>query len=125
LVVFRNLSPTANTQTTLSYSNENGKTQTDTQPYTISTFKINPTLSWFLFQKYRITSDLSAQYNHRTGSALLSFLPEKRNGSIYTWSLAAQYRINSFTSGSLSYSGKAYPKEEVLHEFKMEFRAEL
>jgi len=82
-------------------------------------------LSWFIFKKYRLTSDFAAQYNHRTGSALLSFLPEKRNGSIYIWSMQVQYRINNFSSGSLSYAGKSYPKDEVLHELKMEFRAEL
>lgn len=124
-VLFRSFSASANMQLTTSYAHEKGNSTTQSQPYTISSIRTLPTVTIYFQNRYRITTNFSAQFNRRKGSDLLTFLPEKRNGGIYTWSVQTQYRLNSFTSGVFEYSGKSYPKEEVLHELKMEFRAEL
>ena len=125
VVIFRNINPSTTTQWTFSYARETGKTQSQANEYIITNFKVNPSVSWYPNRKYRLTSNLLAQRNQRSGSTYLSFLPEKRNGSIFVWSMQAQYKLNSFSSGSLEYSGKSYPGEDILHELKMEFRAEL
>ncbi len=125
MVIYRSLNPTTNAQASLSYTKEAGNNQDQSNQYTISNLKINPSLTMYLYKKYRVTSSFSAQFNKRNGSQYLSFLPDKRNGSIYLWSIQTQYRLNSFTSGSFEYSGKSYPGEETNHELKMEFRAEL
>jgi len=124
-ILFRNFSAAANLQLATSYQYENGNSSSQEQPYTVSSFSINPSATVYLKNKYRITSSFSTQFNRRNGSDLLSFLPEKRNGVIYNWSVQTQYRLNSFTSGVFEYSGKSFPDEDVLHELKMEFRAEL
>jgi len=124
-VIFRNFSPVLNTQFSLSYSQEKGNSSNSLNEYRISYLTFNPSLTWFFKNKYRISSIFLAQFNNRKGSSAISYLPEKRNGSVYTWSLQSQYRLNSFTSGSLEYSAKSYPNETILHELKMEFRAEL
>lgn len=124
-ILYRNISASVNSQLTLEYSLEKGNSDSQNTEYTISSIKVLPSLSWFYKNKYRLTSNFLAQFNKRSGSDLFTFLSDKRAGSIYTWSLQAQYKINSFTSGSIQYSGNSYPKEDTLHEFKMEFRAEL
>lgn len=124
-VFFRNFSPTINSQLSLEYSSEKGYSSSQGTDYSISSIKVNSTLTWYLKNKYRFTSNFYTQYNKRDGSDLFSFLPDKRDGTIFLWSLRSQYRINRFTSGSFEYSGKSYPKDDILHEFKMEFRAEL
>ena len=123
--LFRNVTPAVNFQFNTSFRHEQGNSTTQTQPYTINSLRINPQTTLFLRNKYRITGNFLAQYNQRYGSNLLLFLPEKRDGLLFTWSLQTQYRLNSFTSGVFEYSGKSYPQVTVLHELKMEFRAEL
>lgn len=124
-VFFKNLSSSAYTQLTISRFVENGDNQSATQPYTLLSYKINPSVSWFIRQKHRVSSSLTYQYNDRSGSEFLSFLPDKRKGSLVLFSLQTQYKISSFTSGFLEYNAKSYPQETILHELKMEFRAEL
>lgn len=123
--LFRSLTASANLQLNTSYTYEKGKSTAQIQPYTMNSFRINPFSTLYLKNKYRITGNLSVQINRRSGSDLLLFLPEKRNGALYVWSLQTLYRLNSFTSGVFEYSGQSYPQDEVLHELKMEFRAEL
>lgn len=123
--LFHSFTPSVNLQFNTSYRHEQGNSTTQTQPYTINSLRINPQSTIFLKNKYRVTGNFLVQYNQRIGSNLLLFLPEKRNGVLYTWSLQTQYRLNSFTSGLFEYSGKSYPQDTVIHELKMEFRAEL
>ena len=62
--------------------------------------------------------------NSRTGSAFLTFLPDKKAGNIFKWDLDLQYRYNKFSLFSLIYSGNDYPDQKQEHELRMEFRAE-
>jgi hypothetical protein len=124
-VLFRNINTQINTQITATYTREKGDNRNESVPYTISSYKLNPSVSWFMRSKYRLTSDFTTQYNSRSGSDFFTFLPEKRDGLIFLWSVRTFYKLNSFTSGSFEYSGKSYPQETIQHELKMEFRAEL
>lgn len=123
--VYRNFSPSLNTNIVISYAHEQGKTQDQTNSYDLDIYKFNPSASYFFLNKYRFSSNALLQYNNRYGSNLLTFFPEKRNGVIFNWTIQTRYRLNNFTSGSVEYTIKSYPSDSAVHEFKMEFRAEL
>jgi hypothetical protein len=122
---YRNFSSQINTQTVLAFSQEQGKNQAQSDSYVINFIKVNPSMVLFYQNKYRFSSSVTAQYNKRSGSDFLTYLPEKRNGYLFLWSLQAQYKLTSYSSGSIEYSGKSYPNDESIHELKMEFKAEL
>lgn len=122
---FKSITTLINAQFSVNFTQEDGNNQDKTQEYQISNVNLNPLINMFIANKYRLTCDLSSQFNRRTGSDFLSYLPDKRNGSIFLWSVQGQYKLSSFTSGSLEYSGKSYPDEETIHEIRMEFRAEI
>ncbi len=124
-ILFRSINPQISTQITVTYLLEKGDNRNESVPYTIASYRFNPSVSWFFRSKYRLSSEFTAQLNSRSGSDFFSFLPEKRDGLILIWSIRTFYKLNSFTSGIFEYSGKSYPQETILHELKMEFRAEL
>lgn len=123
--IYRNVSSKFNSQSVLSYAVEGGESSIGNKRYQLTNVKFNPFLTWYPNLKYRVNVNLMLQYNQRSGSDLLSFLPDKRDGFLFTWSLQTQLRLNSYSSGFLEYSGNSYPDEASLHKLKMEFRAEL
>jgi hypothetical protein len=124
-VFYRNINADLNSQGTASYTNEKGDNQNQSEPYTINSFRINPSFIWYPNSKFRVQTEFTTQFNKRTGSEFYAFMPDKRDGMSVLWAFRFFFKMNSFTSGSLEYSGKSYPRENTLHELKMEFRAEL
>ncbi len=125
LSLFRNFSASLNSQADLNFAREEGVSTVESDPYFISIIKFSPRFNWFLNRTYVLNGNLLLQNNNRSGSDYLSAFPEKRDGWIFNLTGQLQYRINSFTSGLLQYTGKSYPREEFQHELRMEFRAEL
>lgn len=121
----RILNPHTSILADLDYNIEKGEDQINADTYSLDTFGITPAIRSVFMQKYRLSASFTGRYNQRSGSQYLSFLPEKRAGFISLWSLQGIYRLNSFSSASLEYSGTSYPKERSKHQFKMEFKAEL
>lgn len=109
----------------LDYSLELGKNETGDSNYEMNSLSLTGNLRTLYQQKYRFSSRLGFRYNDRSGSDYLNFLPEKRDGFSSTWNLKAIYRVNSFSSVSLDYTGNLYPEQNARHTMKLEFKAEL
>jgi hypothetical protein len=123
--IMRNFNTQTSAQIDCDTSFENGEQANDTGNYSIRSIALKPAIRSVWMQKYRVASSVTLQYNDRSGTDYLSFLPNKREGFISIWNLQAIYRLNSFSSASLEYSGKSYPGDRTTHQLKMEFKAEL
>lgn len=121
----RVLTPQSSIETSISYSLEDGKNAQTNESYMVNTYSLRPSIRTILNRQYRISGQIGLQYNDRSGSDYLSFLPEKRDGFSLTWTLSAIYRLNSFSSFTLQYSGNQYPLQDSKHQLSLEFKAEL
>ena len=119
------ISPKSAFELQLSYDLEKGKQANTDDSYQISVWGITPSYKNVFMQKYRVTAKLGVKYNARSGSEYLSFLPEKRDGLNAVWSFQAVYKLNSFSSATIEYSGNSYPQDSANHQLKLEFKAEL
>jgi hypothetical protein len=108
----------------LIYSDESGEKTDGSNKYTIRSFEISENLTYYLKKKYRLFTKLSFKHNQRDGSAFLSFLADKKDGNIFKWNLNLNYRVNSYTSAKLEYSGSSYPDEKNEHKISVEVKAE-
>ncbi len=111
-------------ETTLSYKMEDGTQVGSSTPYSLKGFGAAESVTYFWRQNYRIYSKFDVRRNQRTGSSYLSFLPEKRQGMVFLWNLSVNYKLNSFTTAMLDYSGNQYPNQPAIHKATMELRAE-
>jgi len=121
----RVLSPQNTVQMELMASREKGSRQDGEDDYEIKSLRVSPSIRSILMQKYRVSGSLNMGYNFREGSSYLLFLPQKRAGLNASGTLAAIYRMNSFSSFSLEYRFSKYPEDKSTHNLKLEFKAEL
>jgi hypothetical protein len=120
LDVRHQLNPDLLLNTSLVYSNETSKKN----DYQIDSYEVSETLTYYLQKKYRIFGKLSFKRNDRSGSSFMSFLADKKDGNIFKWNLNVNYRVNSYTSAKLEYSGNSYPGEDEEHKISVEVKAE-
>ncbi len=111
-------------QTEISYTTEEGRKRLTDREYAIESIGLSESLTLFLLSKYRMFSRVSYKHNERSGSDYLIYLPDKREGDIFEWSMNISYKVNNFTNASFQYSGDAYPDDETSHEMTLEIRAE-
>jgi hypothetical protein len=125
MLVQRNF--TSNNIGTLNLSGrlEDGIHQQSGEGYRLRGLGLEPGYRGVWGKKARVNGSFGLRYNFREGSEFLAFLPEKRGGLLLNWSVSAVYRLNSFSSATLEYSGTAYPEQDVKHSLKLEFKAEL
>ena len=125
MLVQRNF--TSNNIGTLNLSGrlEDGIQQQSGEGYRLRGLSLEPGYRGVWGKKARVNGSFGLRYNFREGSEFLAFLPEKRGGLLLNWSASAVYRLNSFSSATLEYSGTAYPEQDVKHSLKLEFKAEL
>ena len=125
ILMQKNLSTKEAVELETVYDYEKGSQSSGGSDYLIRGLGLYPSYRNVFLQKYRISAKLGMRYNQRSGSDYLTFLPEKRDGLIGTWSLSGIYRLNSFSSATFEYKGNSYPKDKSKHELKLEFKAEL
>ncbi len=125
LLVQRNLTPSSLLTLNLSAFTESGAQQSGGDAYQLRGLGILPGYRNVWGKKGRISGSLGLRYNQRSGSGFMNFLPEKRAGLLVDWSVSAIYRLNSFSSASLDYSGSSWPGEKIRNSLKLEFKAEL
>ena len=125
LLAQRNLSANSLLTVTLSGGDEKGLRQSGTESYQLRGIGLKPGYRGVWGKKGRLSGSFGLRYNERSGSDFLTFLPDKRAGLLLDWNISAIYRLNSFSSASLEYTGKAYPDQDASHSLKMEFKAEL
>ncbi len=118
------LSRDLNLTTLLQYSYEQGGRQEGSDNYRIHSFSMAETVSYFFQSKYRLFGRLEYRYNKREGSGFLTFLPYKREGSVFRWNTRLNYQLNRYTTASFTYNGNKYPLQDTVHSIKVEFRAE-
>lgn len=125
LLIQRNLDTASLLTLNLSAYTERGDLQGGGEDYRLRGLGIQPGYRGVWGKTARLAASFGLRANQREGSDFLSFLPEKRGGTLLNWTLAGIYRLNSFSTASLDYSGTAYPGEQVRHTLKLEFKAEL
>jgi len=108
----------------LKYSTESGDSTLGGDFFGLSSYSITETVTYFFQRRYRLLSRLEYRRNERDGSGFLSFLPEKRAGNIFRWSVRLNYQLNPFITGGFEYSGNKYPLQDTVHQLKVEARAE-
>ena len=108
----------------LEFSNEKTNKGGEEEVFTIDSYNLTETITYFFKRKYRIFSKLTYKRNNRKGSSYLSFLADKKNGNIFKWNLNFDYKVNSYTSASLKYSGDSYPGRDDVHKIEVEVKAE-
>lgn len=113
-----------NLATMLQYSFEEGGEQGGERIYEMHSFSIAETVSYFFADKYRFFGRLEYRYNRREGTGFLTFLPEKRGGSVFRWNTRLNYQLNRYTAATFTYNGNKYPLQDTVHTIKIEFRAE-
>ncbi|MFC1898582.1 hypothetical protein ACFLYJ_03315 [Candidatus Cloacimonadota bacterium] len=106
--------------TSMLYSREDD----DTNDYKISSYGVEETITYYLKKKYRLFARFSYKRNNREGSQFLSFLADKKDGNIFKWNLNVNYRVNSYTSAKLEYTGNSYPQQKDEHKISVEIKAE-
>lgn len=125
LLMQRNFSTSSIGTLNLSGYLEKGLRQDSADGYQLRGLGLEPGYRGVWGKKARVTGTLGLRYNQREGSDFLTFLPDKRAGLLFNWSVSAVYRLNSFSSATCEYSGTAYPGQDVKHSLKLEFKAEL
>jgi len=125
LQIQRNINPLTQIQLDIEGGMETGKNTISDDEFDLFSIGVRPSVRSTFMQKYRISSSLSLSYNQRSGASFLNFLPEKRQGVIGSWNLSALYRLNSYTSASIEYTGNSFPNDETQHQLKIEFKAEI
>lgn len=125
LLTQRNLSSSQLLTLELDGIREEGKRQTEAKGYRLSSIGLRPGWRSVWGKKGRLSGNLGLRYNQREGNDFMAFLPEKRDGLLLDWKLSATYRLNDFSSASLDYSGNSYPDQNIRHNLKLEFKAEL
>ncbi len=108
----------------LKYTEESGDRTVGGVSYTLRSYGITETLSYFFQRRYRLFGRLEYRRNERKGSGFLAFLPDKREGNVFRWNMRLNYQLNPFTSAGLEYSGNKYPLQDTVHQMKLEIRAE-
>ena len=122
--IHNRISPDLTCRTSASYSLENGNDEANNNSYTIKAFQFEESVSYFYKRKYRFFVKASYKRNDREGSGFLSFLADKKEGNIFKWDITMDYRMSSYTSLNLQYSGNSYPQEKQVHKLSMEVKAE-
>jgi hypothetical protein len=125
LLTQRNFSSSSIGTLNLSAYLEEGVQQSGTESYRLRGIGLEPGYRGSWGAKGRISGSFGIRYNDRSGSNFLNFLPDKREGVLFNWSISAVYRLNNYTSATFEYSGNAYPEESTRHSLKLEFKAEL
>lgn len=125
LLIQRNLSTHTILTLDLEALREVGSSQNNGQDYTIRGLSCTPGYKGTWGRKGRASANLGIRYNDRSGTDFMTFLPEKRDGFLFSWSASATYRLNNYSSASLDYKGSLYPDEKLKHSLKLEFKAEL
>jgi len=110
-------------QTDFDFSYEKGNKQNEDN-YEIQSYKLSETITYFFQRKYRLFSRFSYKRNNRSGSTFLSFLADKKDGDIFKWNINLDYKIGSYTSVRLKYSGDSYPEQDDVHQLEVEVKAE-
>ncbi len=108
----------------LQRDHEKGDNEQAGREYLIDSYSFKEQGSFFFLNKYRLLSSIEIRNNKRTGSSFLSFIPEKRNGLAYKWMGNLNYKMNSYTTVYLDYTGNKYPLQRDIHQLKLEIRAE-
>jgi hypothetical protein len=94
------------------------------ETYKLESWDVSENITYFGNHRYRFVGRLSYRKNWRQGSSFLGYLPEKRQGDIWRWQANFNYKINSYTSTNLEYSGESYPGQKDKHELQVELKAE-
>lgn len=121
----RNLSPYSILTMEALAASEKGESQNGSDDYTLSSLGLSTGFRGTWSKLGRASGSFGVKYNDREGTDFLAFLPEKRAGWLFNWTLSAIYRLNSFSSASLEYNGNSYPEQDMKHQLKLEFKAEL
>lgn len=111
-------------KSSVSYSYEEGEDDTNSNKYSISSFEIEESASYFFKRKYRFFAKAGYKRNYRDGSGFLSFLSDKKEGNIFKWDINMDYKMSNYTSLNLQYSGNSYPDEKQVHKLSIEVKAE-
>jgi hypothetical protein len=110
--------------TEFSYDREDGQNNLQDETYKLESWDVSENITYFGNHRYRFVGRLSYRKNWRQGSSFLGYLPEKRQGDIWRWQANFNYKINSYTSTNLEYSGESYPGQKDKHELQVELKAE-
>ncbi|MBN2460751.1 MAG: hypothetical protein JXB60_04010 [Candidatus Cloacimonetes bacterium] len=113
-----------NLKTGMNYIRERGEKRIGEDNYIINSYGIAADVNYFFQRKYRVFARISGRYNDRRGSTFLSFLADKKKGTIIKWNLNIDYRVNSFTALSVDYTGNKYPERREEHQLRLEVKAE-
>ncbi|MCK4312682.1 MAG: hypothetical protein KAW88_08110 [Candidatus Cloacimonetes bacterium] len=111
-------------KSSIQYSKEEGNKSNDSNLYEINSYEILETLTYFFKRKYRLFTKISFKRNERSGSPFLSFLADKKEGNIFKWNLNLDYKVSSFISAKLEYSGNSLPEQDDVHQLSFEVKAE-
>jgi hypothetical protein len=89
-------------------------------------YSVSPELLWSLLSQGRLKAEF--QWMHLRsiprGKSLPYILTEgKREGENYDWRFSFDYRLNSYLSSSVVYSGESVPDQKIKHAGKMELKA--
>jgi hypothetical protein len=124
LEIRRQFSDELNSKTEFEYANEKGEKTDDTSAYQIRSFQISENITYYFKTKYRFFAKTSWKLNQRSGSDLLSFLDDKKDGNIIKWNLNFDYRVSAITSAHFEYSGEIIPDKPTEHKISIEVKAE-
>ena len=113
-----------NLKSSFTITSEDGKRNDSSNHYKINAFKIEEAVTYFMKRKYRLFTKWDFIHNLRSGSDYLGFLADKKDGNIFKWKLNLDYKVNSYTSAGLIYSGSSYPDEKDEHKLSVEVKAE-
>lgn len=112
-------------QSEISWRDESGNTAGDTDSdYRLNSLSVEQDVTAFYTSKVRLFGRIRYDRNDRTGSALLTVLPYKREGNHFSWDLDVSYRLNSYTYTQLTYDGNSHPQRDTVHQLRLEVRAE-
>jgi hypothetical protein len=92
--------------------------------YKLRKVEMIPAVNWYPRAGSRLYGRFKLRYNFAEGRQYSNWQEEDREGSIFTWDISYDHRINKNVTLSLDYNGENYPKEKTHHEFKMEITAE-
>jgi len=118
------LSNDINLNSNLDLVQESGSEISAENDYNLDSIELTETVTYFYRSKYRVFTKFSYRYNKREGSTFLSFLADKKEGNIFKWNLDIDYRLNSYTSAVLEYTGNKYPQRNEEHQLSVEIKAE-
>lgn len=89
-------------------------------------FSVSPEFLWALLSQGRLKAEFQWMHLRSTprGKSLPYILTEgKREGENYDWRFSFDYRLNSYLSSSVVYSGESVPAQKTKHTGRMELKA--